>query len=53
MTPERGWGECALPTDPCNTAPYAGEHFQAVPLGPEPLSGVGAVVYPAPFAALG
>ena len=20
MTPERGWGECALPADPCNTA---------------------------------
>jgi hypothetical protein len=20
MIPERGWGECAPPTDPCNTA---------------------------------
>ncbi len=34
-------------------SPYAGKHFQAAPLGPEPLSGVGAVVYPTPFAALG
>ena len=34
-------------------SPYAGEHFQAAPLGPEPLPGVGAVVYPVPFAALG
>src|SRR5215213_11039057 len=34
-------------------SPHAGEHFMAVPLGPEPLPGVGAVVHPAPFAALG
>ena len=34
-------------------SPHAGEHFLAVPLGPEPLPGVGAVVHPAPFAALG
>jgi len=25
----------------------------ALPLGPEPLSGLGAVIHPAPFAALG
>jgi hypothetical protein len=34
-------------------SPYAGEHFMALPLGPEPLSGLGAVIHPAPFAALG
>ena len=34
-------------------SPYAGEHFLALLLGPEPLPGVGAVVHPAPFAALG
>jgi putative acetyltransferase len=33
--------------------PYAGEHFMAVPLGPEPLPGAGAVIHPEPFAALG
>jgi len=32
-------------------SPYAGEHFMAAPLGPEPLPGV--VVYLAPFASLG
>ncbi|HYI82896.1 MAG TPA: hypothetical protein VEX11_06760 [Acetobacteraceae bacterium] len=34
-------------------SPCAGEHFLALPLGPEPPPGVGAVVHPAPFAALG
>ena len=34
-------------------SPYAGKHFMAAPLGPEPLPGGGAVVYPAPFADLG
>jgi putative acetyltransferase len=34
-------------------SPYAGEHFMAVPLGPEPLPGGGAVVYPPPFADFG
>jgi putative acetyltransferase len=34
-------------------SPYAGEHFLALPLGPEPLSGLGAVIHSAPFAALG
>jgi putative acetyltransferase len=34
-------------------SPYAGEHFMALPLGPEPLSGLGAVIHSAPFAALG
>ena len=34
-------------------SPYAGEHFMAAPLGPEPVPGAGAVVYPEPFAALG
>ncbi len=33
--------------------PYAGEHFMAAPLGPAPLPGAGAVIYPEPFAALG
>ncbi len=27
-------------------SPYAGEHFMAVPLGPEPLPGAGAVIQP-------
>jgi putative acetyltransferase len=34
-------------------SPYAGEHFMVAPLGAEPLPGVGAVVHPEPFAALG
>jgi putative acetyltransferase len=34
-------------------SPYAGEHFMAVRLGPGPLPGAGAVIYPEPFAALG
>jgi putative acetyltransferase len=34
-------------------SPYAGEHFMAVRLGPGPLPGAGAMIYPEPFAALG
>ena len=34
-------------------SPYAGEHFMVVPLGPAPLPGIGTVVHPAPFTALG
>ena len=41
------------PTPRGATPAYAGEHFQAAPLGPEPLPGAGAVIYPAPLAALG
>jgi putative acetyltransferase len=34
-------------------SPYAGEHFMMLPLRPASPPAVGAVVYPAPFAALG
>ncbi len=64
---EGGWAAAFVVGDPAyygrfgfdadsargHASPYAGQHFMAAPLGAERLPGVGAVVYPAPFAALG